>query len=483
MNTFVLFALVLAIAGGLIAHFGDRLGTYVGKKRISVIGLRPRHTAMLYTICSGGIIALLTLGVLMLSDQGVHQAVLEGPRLLAENRLYQHQIKEKQQQMRVEQQRAAEATIELAAANAKFRPVKRQLKALQDQLSRSQLDLKNRQSQLASAKTQLSSIRAALGRTNANLQQANLEVSRAKRSLAVADANVRSANNRVAAEQKNVSNLQSTRKRLQAENSTLTATNADLTVQSKLLASRVTAASESLIYPKGQELDRLVIKTTQPVSTIKTKIVDFLQYLSEVAQGKGGKLGDNGRAVVIAVPLDSDNYRPLNPSDEMDAVNVLAQNIAGESAAVSSIVLVAHAANNTFVGEQTSIELSPYKNLLIYRKDAVIAKGIITDAQSTSQIIDALHAFLTDKVRPAVKSQHLILQTDASGQSIVGAVPAPTIDSLIQQITRFGGSAEVTAYASEDIYTSGPVRLRFTVAPLGPVPVAPHSPDKVRNRS
>ena len=56
---------MLLVVGGVIAYVGDRLGTYIGKKRLSAWGLRPRHTAMLYTVLSGGLIAVLTLFALI----------------------------------------------------------------------------------------------------------------------------------------------------------------------------------------------------------------------------------------------------------------------------------------------------------------------------------------------------------------------------------------------------------------------------------
>ena len=43
----VLLILVLVITGGAIAFIGDRLGSKVGKKKLSLFGLRPRHTSII----------------------------------------------------------------------------------------------------------------------------------------------------------------------------------------------------------------------------------------------------------------------------------------------------------------------------------------------------------------------------------------------------------------------------------------------------
>ena len=41
---------VLVATGGIIAFIGDRLGTKIGKKRLSLFGLRPRYTSTIVTI-------------------------------------------------------------------------------------------------------------------------------------------------------------------------------------------------------------------------------------------------------------------------------------------------------------------------------------------------------------------------------------------------------------------------------------------------
>ncbi|MFZ2956873.1 MAG: DUF3084 domain-containing protein [Candidatus Ozemobacteraceae bacterium] len=52
---------VLLFISGAIAYLGDRLGTYVGKRRLTVFGQRPRVTAAIVTISTGILITLLTL--------------------------------------------------------------------------------------------------------------------------------------------------------------------------------------------------------------------------------------------------------------------------------------------------------------------------------------------------------------------------------------------------------------------------------------
>ncbi|MDY6086481.1 MAG: DUF3084 domain-containing protein, partial [Succiniclasticum sp.] len=39
--------LLLAVIGGIIAYIADKLGSKIGKKRMTVFGLRPHNTSVL----------------------------------------------------------------------------------------------------------------------------------------------------------------------------------------------------------------------------------------------------------------------------------------------------------------------------------------------------------------------------------------------------------------------------------------------------
>lgn len=71
----ILLITVLVITGGAIAFIGDRLGTKIGKKRLSIFGLRPRHTSIIITIFTGIVITTLTFGVMAAASENVRTAL------------------------------------------------------------------------------------------------------------------------------------------------------------------------------------------------------------------------------------------------------------------------------------------------------------------------------------------------------------------------------------------------------------------------
>ena len=76
--------IIIAIMGGLIAYMGDKLGTKVGKRRMSLFGLRPKHTSIIVTIVTGLLVAAATVGVLTITSDSVRTALFGMDKLKAE---------------------------------------------------------------------------------------------------------------------------------------------------------------------------------------------------------------------------------------------------------------------------------------------------------------------------------------------------------------------------------------------------------------
>jgi len=63
----------LVLLGGLIAPFGDLLGSKIGKSRFSIFKLRPKKTATIVTIITGGFISAISIGLLILVSEEFRQ--------------------------------------------------------------------------------------------------------------------------------------------------------------------------------------------------------------------------------------------------------------------------------------------------------------------------------------------------------------------------------------------------------------------------
>lgn len=455
MASLILFAIVLIIAGGGIAWLGDWLGTRIGKKRLSVFGLRPRHTATLLTVASGVGIALLTLGLLVTYDYTVRRALLHGQEIMDANNALKAQNGAQRKQIAAGEARLSDEQASLAAAEAKLEPIQAQLTQARVALGQSRQTLTLRQARLETAQGQLSATQQTLGATHADLSRAQGQVRQAKQALGTAQGRVQYAQSQVHS--------------LTQQGTQVAQQNARLRRAGQMLAARAKASQRGLIYRTGQEVGRLVIKTPQPVVSVERQLTAFLDEMGRQAVRRHGLPGLNGRAVAIAVPAGGGEFRALAPAQERDAARALAQNIAGDGRGAGSVVVVAQVAYNAFEGEQTDIELHPYANVLIYPKNTPIASETINGDLPATEVLGALQAFLTERVRPAAIHQGLIPQTDPqTGRPVAGGtVDQNTSQALVDQISQIGGPVRVTAYADADIYSSGPLRLRLSASPAG----------------
>jgi len=92
--------IILAFVGGVIAYIGDRIGMKVGRKRLTLFGLRPKHTGIIITIFTGIFISAASIAILTIASDDVRTALFEMKEIqetLANN---QKQLEESIQIMR-----------------------------------------------------------------------------------------------------------------------------------------------------------------------------------------------------------------------------------------------------------------------------------------------------------------------------------------------------------------------------------------------
>lgn len=84
-SAYVLIFAILVL-GGLIATLGDRIGSKVGKARLTLFNLRPKQTAILITIGTGILISSSTLLILFGLSESLRQGVFELDEILKKRR-------------------------------------------------------------------------------------------------------------------------------------------------------------------------------------------------------------------------------------------------------------------------------------------------------------------------------------------------------------------------------------------------------------
>jgi len=91
---------VLVLISGAIALIGNRIGRGIGRRRLSLFGLRPRYTAQIVTIASGILITATTLVVVLLVSQEARVALFRLNEVLAETKRLEAEIKQQQDRLK-----------------------------------------------------------------------------------------------------------------------------------------------------------------------------------------------------------------------------------------------------------------------------------------------------------------------------------------------------------------------------------------------
>lgn len=162
MGSLIFVSLVIVLVSGLIAYVGDLVGRKMGRKRLTLMGLRPRHTAIVISVAVGMLIALLTLVSLLAINRSIREAFFSLDQVRAGLRA---------------------ARGELVQARAQTAEARQQLETQAAEIARTQGLLADARAQLAARRGDLQAKRRELARAETSLRDTRGNLARAKREV------------------------------------------------------------------------------------------------------------------------------------------------------------------------------------------------------------------------------------------------------------------------------------------------------------
>ena len=187
-----LLIIALLVLGGVLSTLGDRLGSRVGKARLSLFNMRPRRTAVVITVLTGSLISALSLGLMLLVSRqlrvglfeldGLQQKLQDSRLQLQKNRVALESAEDERRQAMAQAQRidAELSTAKLRAATLReeLAPLQQQrirLEAEQQRLSRDiqqrDRDIKARDADIRRTEAELKRVRASINAGEAELKE------------------------------------------------------------------------------------------------------------------------------------------------------------------------------------------------------------------------------------------------------------------------------------------------------------------------
>jgi len=388
---------VLVLTGGVIAFIGDRLGSKVGKKKLSLFGLRPRHTSILVTIITGILITTVTFGILAIASKDVRTALFGMNKLKAE-------LNEKQSM--------------LEEASGALVNVKNDLNTTKEEYAKSKKDLEETQEDLGIAQQAAELLRqeqVALQNRNQELWSDNQTLIEHNQSLV--------ENNQF---------LLANNESLKADNLELEKTNNDLQEGIENIRER------PIIYRVGELLASGVIKKTDdPV-----KIQNDLNQIIALANSKIiDRLGTEG----------SKDGVWIYPIEYQKAMDRLKQ-------AKGDTVIRLIVAANLVKGDPVLTELEMHPNRVVYQENEFVYQKIYNVPIDGSNSEMLISDFLRNVNMTAINNG--ILPNPLTGTvGVINGNQIYAIEKALAE--NRGKDVLISAFAAADTEVLGPLRLHI----------------------
>lgn len=388
---------VLVLTGGVIAFIGDRLGSKVGKKKLSLFGLRPRHTSILVTIITGILITTVTFGILAIASKDVRTALFGMNKLKAE-------LNEKQSM--------------LEEASGALVNVKNDLNTTKEEYAKSKKNLEETQEDLEIAQQAAELLRqeqVALQNRNQELWSDNQTLIEHNQSLA--------ENNQF---------LLANNESLKADNLELEKTNNDLQEGIENIRER------PIIYRVGELLASGVIKKTDdPV-----KIQNDLNQIIALANSKIiDRLGTEG----------SKDGVWIYPIEYQKAMDRLKQ-------AKGDTVIRLIVAANLVKGDPVLTELEMHPNRVVYQENEFVYQKIYNVPIDGSNSEMLISDFLRNVNMTAINNG--ILPNPLTGTvGVINGNQIYAIEKALAE--NRGKDVLISAFAASDTEVLGPLRLHI----------------------
>ena len=176
MTSAYILILAILVLGGLLATLGDRLGTKVGKARLSLFKLRPKQTATVVTIITGTIISASTLGILFATSKSLRVGIFQLDEKLKELREARQDLTEVTLQKTQVEKQLAEAEKEQTQAQKKLDAINQYLQQAINRQTETAVKLNQTESKLSQIETDFQRAKTQLGLIQSQYQRAQSQL-------------------------------------------------------------------------------------------------------------------------------------------------------------------------------------------------------------------------------------------------------------------------------------------------------------------
>ncbi len=459
MSSMLFLALLIVLVSGLIAYVGDLIGRKMGRKRLTLLGLRPRHTAIVISVSMGMFIAALTLVATFAVSASIRE-IFYTPISIVRDKLAQLKSEQEHTEAKLRvteakllsaQDRATEMTIELGTMGDKLRVSEHRLIHSTNQRRHALAELASIQQRLQKNQQQLTAVQRQLTTVRIDLAQSKTQFDKSSQKLISST--------------RTLQKLQDEQLRLEDEKKQLQDS------LGEFLATNFTP----LAFVSGQEILSGLVPAEGSTSALRGWLKKFLAAAERVVRRQSRGL-PTGAAEIIFLRQDGGRLVRLSPDDAIemlcDRITRLYEN--------SNLIIRFVALNNVPVNGPAmvsvdAIEMLP--NTLVFTAGAEVARvemsitAQTTTAEVVSRLVDDL---LSARVPAALRAKEAVMvlrrydprHPDMTPEAALSQVPWSELLVAAEQARTMTGKVSLIARSRTKMYRYSPPDLALEAAPV-----------------
>lgn len=499
------FVAIVVLLGGAIALVADRTGRILGKKRLSLFGMRPRRTAEVITVAAGVLIPFVTLGLIMAASSEVRTWIIEGRRAIEESRKLQAELDRMQERRRLASAREQELDTRLKETEKRVGVLISREKTAKEMAAKAQteitrIDLQRRQlessyskasGQLAQVRRDLNAKRAEqvrlqgkledLGKSYTTLsdlrqeaEEQNLKLMSDIRKLEADEATMKkrvdNLGKEVSDKQTELADAQEKLSRVIVDyqeqigkaveeqrrlEDALSRARQDLSIaENQVIRNIGETRTKPLTFSRGDELARLQIEANVDEQRAEQALRLVLANARLAASQRGAKPDESGHEAGIVAYTDRNGVQRTVALQEEELVKAIVKR-------PQEAVLLARAPFNVFLEEFVPLRVDVLDNPVVYRAGDVIAEGRIDAGQADEGIFQQVTRFLQDQVGKKAMEDKMIPMAGSS--AVFGEVTADQILGLVRELRVYNRLVRVAAIAENQTRAADRLRLEFRI--------------------
>ncbi len=504
--TSIIFVAVIVLLGGPLAYGADWLGRRLGKKRLTIFGLRPRHTAAFLTVAAGILIPLLTVLAMLALSSGVRDWVINGSRALHDKAVLERErdrlvsdiktyngqlndvrrlkaqteknLKDEQRLYQQERKLAADLRIQLRDLNAKLTGQQkllasreREVQRLTSEVRRRTESIKTINSQLIARQSELKAANKSLGDVKGAYKKLDSEYKLLDQNRVKLDQQNQQLQGQIDLLKPEVDSLRKQRAQQQLDldqaNKDLVQAKSDLAAaQSEVLREQTSLSqierdvtqlvgafqTQPMIYHKDDEIVRLGADASLSPEDARKAVENLLSLARSQASSRGAEASEDINVVGFARVSGAN---PMTPLEVQSALTRGVQNLRNPA------VMVAFTPINVFKTQPVQLQVRVMPNPLVYRMGQTIADMRIDGRLEPDAIFQQLRIFLSETVTQKAVADQMIPR---QGQDTpLGEVSSRQILDVVQAIHVEARVVKLSVLAKQDTRAADPLQIEFKV--------------------